>query len=133
MITNKNQLKKALKEGRIKGFERVYNFEEDNKVKVGDIATVERVQSNAYTTKWKVFNKEAWVYFDTIDVINGCVVYYSYLTENNVDKIDIDKKDLIEVSLDDKINKSYREGYSSYLYKYKFITMQNRIIEKEMI
>lgn len=132
MITNKNQLKKALKESRIKGFERVYNFEENNKVKVGDIATVEKVQSNAYTIKWKVYDKEAWVYFDNIDVINGCVVYYQYLTENDVDKINIDKENLIEVSLDDKINKSYREGYSSYLYKYKFIIMENRIIEKEM-
>lgn len=132
MITNKNQLKKALKEGRIKGFERVYNFEENNKVKVGDIATVEKVQSNAYTIKWKVYDKEAWVYFDDIDVINGCVIYYSYLTENNVDKINIDKENLIEVSLDDKINKSYREGYSSYFYKYKFIIMKNRIIEKEI-
>lgn len=132
MITNKNQLKKALKEGRIKGFERVYNFEENNKVKVGDIATVEKVQSNAYTTKWKVYGKEVWVYFDNIDVINGCVVYYQYLTENDVDKINIDKENLIEVSLDDKINKSYREGYSSYFYKYKFIIMKNRIIEKEI-
>lgn len=130
MITNKNQLKKALKEGRIKGFERVYNFEENNKVKVGDIATVEKIQSNAYTTKWKAYGKETWVYFDNIDVINGCVVYYNYLTEDEVNKID--KKYLVEVSLDDKINKSYREGYSSYLYKYKFITMQNRIIEKEI-
>ena len=130
MITNKNQLKKALKEGRIKGFERVYNFEENNKVKVGDIATVEKIQSNAYTTKWKAYGKETWVYFDNIDVINGCVIYYNYLTEDEVNKID--KKYLVEISLDDKINKSYREGYSSYLYKYKFITMQNRIIEKEI-
>ena len=133
MINNKNQLKKALKENKnnIK-IKRIYNLEKNNKIAEGTLAEVEHVQSNAFTIKYKEYNKACWIYFDNIEVKDNKIYYYSYIDNFNMEKVKQAEEEakksgieLIPVAEDDKINKQK----SNFKYIYKYIFMINEIIE----
>lgn len=135
MIKNKNQFKIALKNGNVKAIKRVYNVNNDNKIKEGNVGVVTYVQSNAYKLKWDCLDSETWTYFDNIEVVDNKIIYYDYIPDyKNIEEI---KKlllthkysELFEVSDNDKINDSYNNGYSNWKYTYKYITMINEIIE----
>ena len=135
MINNKNQLKKALKENKNNILiKRIYNFDNKNKIKVGDIATIEAVQSNAFMIKYNNIEKPCWIYFDNIDVEDNKIIYYNYIDNFDIEKAEETKKRMegaeitvIPVTEDDKINKNIQ---SNYKYIYKFIYIINEIIEK---
>lgn len=135
MIKNKNQFKIALKNGNIKAIKRIYNFDSDNKIKEGSIGVVTHIQSNAYTVKWDCLEKDAWTWFDSIDVVNNCIIYCSYIPDyyniNDIKSVLSTHKysDLIKVSDNDKINDSYNKGYCNWKYAYKYIVMINEIVE----
>lgn len=135
MIKNKNQFKIALKNGNVKAIKRVYNVNNNNKIKEGNVGVVTYVQSNAYRLKWDCLDSETWTYFDNIDVVDNKIIYYDYIPDyKNIEEI---KKllstrkynELFEVSDNDKINDSYKNGYSNWKYTYKYIAMINEIIE----
>lgn len=131
MINNKNQLKKILKENKNKIFiTRLYNFDESNKIKVGDIATIEKVQTNAFTIKYQAYEKEAWIYYDNIEVSDNKIIYYNYIPEHrkeDAEKIAKEKNiNLLPVADNDKIN---NDKYCNYKYCYKYIIMINKIVE----
>ena len=131
MINNKNQLKKALKENKNKIFiTRLYNFDDNNKIKVGDNATIEKVQSNAFTVKYDAYDKEAWIYYDNIDVKDNKIIYYDYIPEHKKEEAEklakIKNIELLPVADDDKINNN---KYSNYKYCYKYVIMINKIVE----
>ena len=134
MINNKNQFKNALKEGKIKEIKRVYNLDEVNKINVGEVATIEQVQSNAFTLRWSSLDKPTWTYFDNIEVKDNKYMYYGYIDDFDMNKAEMLKEhyenlgvEVLDVSDDDKINKN---RCSNYKYIYKFVTMINEIIEK---
>lgn len=59
MIANKNQLKNKLKENKNNIIiKRIYNLDKNNKIAEGETATVEKVQSNAFTIKYRGGNVE---------------------------------------------------------------------------
>lgn len=135
MIDNKNQLKKALKDNKNNILiKRIYNFEDNNKIKVGDLATVERVQSNAFTIKYNNFTNECWIYFDNIDVKDNKIIYYNYIdnfdlerTEEKINELKRQNIDILPVEPTDKINNN---RYNNYKYIYKYVYIINEIIEK---
>lgn len=135
MIKNKNQFKIALKNGRIKAIKRVYNIDNDNKIKEGSVGVITHIQSNAYKVKWDCLEKDTCTWFDTIEVVDNKIIYYQYIPEHkNIDeikeKLSTHKyNELYQIADDDKINDSYNKGYSSYKYIYKYIAMINEIIE----
>lgn len=135
MIKNKNQFKIALKNGRIKGIKRIYNMDNDNKVKEGSIGIITHIQSNEYRVKWDCLEKDSCTWFDSIEVVNNKIIYYGYIPEyKNIDEIKeklshYKYSDLINVSDNDKVNSNYKNGYSNWKYAYKYIAMINEIIE----
>lgn len=134
MINNKNQLKKALKENKNKIIiKRLYNFDDNNKIKVGDTATIEKVQSNAFTIKYDAYDKEAWIYYDNIEVKDNKIIYYNYIddfdekrTAEKVEQLKKENVDIIPVETTDKINQN---RYSNFKYVYKYIYIINKIVE----
>lgn len=137
MIKNKNQFKIALKNGRIKAIKRIYNIDNYNKITEGSVGVITHVQSNAYTVKWDCLEKDTWTWFDNIDVVNNCIIYYQYVPDyRNIDEIKeklstYKYNELIEVSEDDKINNNFKKGLNNWKYAYKYIAMINEIIERE--
>ncbi len=138
MINNKNQLKNKLKENKNNIIiKRIYNLDKNNKIAEGEEATVEKVQSNAFTVKYKSLDREAWIYYDNIEIKDNKIYYYSYIDNFNAEKVEQAKEEakkrnieLIPVKDDDKINDSYNKGYNNYKYIYKYIIIINEIIEK---
>lgn len=135
MITNKNQLKNKLKENKNNIIiKRIYNLDKNNKIPEGATATIEKVQSNAFTIKYDCLEREAWIYYDNIEIKDNKIYYYSYIDDFNAEKVKQAEAEaqkigveLIPVSADDKINKG---RYSNYKYIYKYIVIINEIIEK---
>lgn len=135
MITNKNQLKNKLQENKNSIIiKRLYNFEKDNKIPEGSTATIERVQSNAFTVKYDCLDREIWIRYDNIEIKDNKIIYYQYIDDFNTERTEREKQDLenkgievLSVSLDDKINKNRMSNYN-YIYKYVYII--NEIIEK---
>ena len=132
MINNKNQFKNKLKENKNNIIiKRIYNFDKNNKIAEGSTATIEKVQSNAFTIKYDCLGKTIWVYFDNIDIKENKIIYYDYIPDYKREEAKAKAKklniELLEVSSDDKINKN---NLSNYKYIYKYITMVNEIIEK---
>lgn len=133
MIKNKNQFKIALKNGNVKNIKRIYNFDNDNKIKEGSVGVITHIQSNAYTVKWDCLEKDTWTWYDTIDVVDNKIIYYQYIPDyyniNDIkEKLSTHKySDLISVSDDDKIN----NNHNAWKYTYKYIAMINEIIESE--
>lgn len=136
MIKNKNQFKIALKNGNIKKVKRIYNMDNDNKIKEGSIGVITHVQSNAYTAKWECLDRDAWTWFDNIEVVDNKIIYYNYIPDyKNIDEIKeklshYKYSDLISVNDNDKINDNYNKGYSNWKYAYKYIVIINEIIEE---
>lgn len=135
MINNKNQLKKALKENKnnIK-IKRIYNLEKNNKIAEGTIAEVEHVQSNAFTIKYKEYEKACWIYFDNIEVSDNKIIYYNYIddfdekrTAEKVEQLKKENIDIIPVESTDKINQN---RFSNFNYIYKYVYIINEIIER---
>lgn len=135
MINNKNQLKKALKENKnnIK-IKRIYNLEKNNKIAEGTLAEVEHVQSNAFTIKYKEYDKACWIYFDDIEVKDNKIIYYNYIddfdekrTAEKVEQLKKENIDIIPVELTDKINQN---RFSNFNYIYKYVYIINEIIER---
>ena len=135
MITNKNQLKNKLQENKNNIIiKRLFNFEKDNKIPEGSTATIEKVQSNAFTVKYDCLDREVWIYYDNIEIKDNKIFYYQYIDDFNLEKTNNIKKqlesegiDVLDVSLDDKINKN---RCSNYNYIYKYVVIINEIIEK---
>lgn len=138
MIANKNQLKNKLKENKNNIIiKRIYNLDKNNKIPEGSTATVEKVQSNAFTVKYNCLDREAWIYYDNIEIKDNKIYYYSYIDNFNDEKVkqaeaEAKKRniELIPVKDDDKINDSYNKGYNNYKYIYKYIIIINEIMEK---
>lgn len=135
MINNKNQLFKVLKENKNKiQIKRIYNFDNDNKIPVGTIGTIEHVQSNAFTIKYPVLERVCWIYptEHNIEIKDNKMIYYNYISEGHeqeAEKIAIEKNiELIKIDKDDKINKDYMKT-RNFLYIYKFIHIINEIME----
>ena len=135
MIKNKNQFKIALKNGNIKAIKRIYNVNNDNKIKEGSVGVITHIQSNAYKVKWDCLEKDTWTHFDSIEVVDNKIIYYDYISEyKNIDeikeKLSTHKyNELYQVADDDKINDSYNKGYNNWKCVYKYIAMINEIIE----
>lgn len=135
MIKNKNQFKIALKNGRIKAIKRIYNMDNDNKIKEGSVGVITHIQSNAYTVKWDCLEKDTWTWFDGIDVVNNCIIYYTYVPDyTNIDEIkemlsNTKYYELIKISDNDKINNNFKKNLHNWKYVYKYIIMINEIIE----
>ena len=138
MIANKNQLKNKLKENKDSIIiKRLYNYEKDNKIPVGSIGTIEKVQSNAFTIKYDCLDRDCWVYYEAygnIEIKDNKIIYYQFIDDFNLEKTNNIKKQLesegievLPVSLDDKINKN---RCSNYNYIYKYVVIINEIIEK---
>ena len=132
MITNKNQLKNKLKENKNNiTIKRIYNLEKNNKIPEGSTATIEKVQSNAFTVKYNCLDREAWIYYDNIEVKDNKIIYYCYVTDYLKETAEKEARskniELIPVDPDDKINKNRCSNYN-YIYKYVYII--NEIIEK---
>lgn len=129
MIENKNQLKKVLKENKNKiKIKRIYNLDKNNKIPEGSTATIEKVQSNAFTVKYDILDRECWIYFDNIEVKDNKIYYYGYIPDYQKEKAEEEAKklniELIKIDPDDKINKN---RCSNYNYIYKYIEMVNKI------
>ena len=129
MIENKNQLKKVLKENKNKiKIKRIYNLDKNNKIPEGSTATIEKVQSNAFTVKYDILDRECWIYIDNIEVKDNKIIYYDYIPDYQKEKAEKEAKkrniNLIPVSLDDKINQN---RCSNYNYIYKYVTIINKI------
>ena len=125
MINNKNQLKKALKENKnnIK-IKRIYNLEKNNKIAEGTIAEVEHVQSNAFTIKYKEYEKACWIYFDNIEVKENKIFYYQFIP---LEKVEHFKNfDLIELT---EAEKEKANKYNNWNYTYKIPYIVNEILE----
>ena len=141
MIENKNQLKKALKEGKIKGIKRIYNFNKNNKIPEGTFGNIETVQTNAYSVKYENLDKACWTWLDgsmgDIEIKDNKIIYYTYISEcfdkqKEAEKIQElkDKGIKIEaVEKTDKINKDYGKTRNFY-YIARYIEVINEIIEK---
>jgi ribose 5-phosphate isomerase RpiB len=135
MIINKNQLKNKLKENKNNIIiKRLYNFEKDNKIPEESTATIEKVQSNAFTVKYNCLDREIWIRYDNIEIKDNKIIYYQYIDDFNIEKAENIKSMLesqgiqvFNVSIDDKINKNRMSNYN-YIYKYIYII--NEIIEK---
>lgn len=132
MINNKNQLKNKLKENKNNIIiKRIYNLDKNNKIAEGSTATIEKVQTNAFTIKYDCLDNPVWIYFDNIDIKENKIIYYNYIPDYKREEAKAQAKKLniklLEVSPDDKINKN---NLSNYKYIYKYITMVNEIIEK---
>ena len=135
MINNKNQLKNKLKENKNNIIiKRIYNLDKTNKIPEGETATVEKVQSNAFTIRYKSLDREVWIYYDNIEIKDNKIYYYSYIDDFNTEKVKQAEEEakkrnieLIPVNTDDKINKNLQ---SNYKYIYKYIVIINEIIEK---
>lgn len=131
MIKNKNQFKKAILENKIKEIKRVYNFDKNTKIKENEKAILIASQTNCFQLKWNCLEKATYTYFDNIEVKDNKYFLYQYLSEkfdtkkieylkqNNIEIIPLDEKEYI------KINKGTNANY-----KYKFIIMINKIVEK---
>lgn len=137
MIKNKNQFKIALKNGNIKRVKRIYNMDNDNKIKEGSIGVITHIQSNAYTVKWDCLEKDAWTWFDTIEVVDNKIIYYDYIPSyyKNIDEIKekllhYKYSELIKISDNDKINNDFKSGLHNWKYAYKYIVMINEIVEE---
>lgn len=132
MIKNKNQLKNRIKENKesIK-IKRIYNIAKNNKISEGSIASIEKVQTNAFTIKYDNIAKDVWIYYDNIDVEDNKIIYYGYIADYNKEAAEKEAAEkhitLINVNPEDKINKN---NYSNYKYVYKYITIINEIIEE---
>lgn len=134
MIINKNQLKNKLKDNKNNIIiKRIYNLDKNNKIPEGTTATVEKVQSNAFTIKYDCLDREAWIYYDNIEIKDNKIYYYSYIDDFNDEKVKQAEAEakkigikLIPVDPDDKINKN---RYSNYKYIYKYVYIINEIIE----
>lgn len=129
MIENKNQLKKQLKENKNNIIiTRIYNFDKNNKIKEGEQATIENVQSNAFTIKYNSLDRACWVYYDNIEVKDNKIIYYSYIPDYQKEKAEEAAKEknieLIKIDENDKINKN---RLSNYNYIYKYIEMINEL------
>ena len=130
MIQNKSQFKQKIKENKDNVIiKRIYNYENNNKIPVGSVATVEHIQSNAFTLKWNCLEKATWCYYDSIELKDNKIYYYHYIPEGRELPLGVE---LIPVDRNDKINKEYGT-YSNYLYTHKFVIMVNEIIEKECV
>ena len=135
MIKNKNQFKIALKNSNVKSIKRVYNMDNDNKIKEGSVGVITHVQSNAYTVKWDCLDRDAWTWFDTIEVVNNKIIYYQYIPDYiNIDEIKeklshYKYNELYQVADDDKINNDFKKGLRNWKYIYKYIVMVNKIEE----
>lgn len=139
MIENKNQLKKALKEGKILKIKRIYNFEKDNKIPEGSEGVIETVQSNAFTIKYPFLEKACWVYYDiaTIEIKDNKIIYYQCISETFDSEKDQEKIKYFEglgakitlINKDHKFNKNY-EQHRNYIYIAYFPIIINEIIEK---
>lgn len=131
MINNKNQLKKALKENKnnIK-IKRIYNLEKNNKINVGDIAEVEHVQSNAFTIKFKNYDKPAWVYYENIEIKENKIFYFQFIPLEKVEQFktiaESENINIIELSQEEK---EKANKYSNYNYTYKIPYIINEILE----
>lgn len=135
MITNKNQLKNKLQENKNNIIiKRIYNLDKNNKIPEGSTATIEKVQSNAFTIKYDCLDHEAWIYYDNIEIKDNKIYYYNYIDNFDDEKVkqaetEAKKRNiqLIPVKDDDKINK---DRCSNYNYIYKYTVIINEIIEK---
>jgi hypothetical protein len=131
MTNNKNQLKKALKENknniRIK---RIYNLDKNNKIAEGTLAEVEHVQSNAFTIKYKEYEKPCWIYFDNIEVKENKIFYFQYIPLEKVEQYkaitESENINIIELSQEEK---EKANKYSNYNYTYKIPYIINEILE----
>lgn len=131
MINNKNQLKNKLKENKNNiTIKRVYNIDKNNKVQEGEVATVEKVQSNAFTIKYNCLEREAWIYYDNIEVKDNKIIYYDYIPDYKQEEAEKAAKEknieLIKIDDSDKINQN---RLSNYKYIYKYISIINEIME----
>lgn len=131
MINNKNQLKNKLKENKNNIIiKRVYNIDKNNKVQEGEIATVAKVQSNAFTIKYNCLEREAWIYYDNIEVKDNKIIYYDYIPDYKQEEAEKQAKikniELIKIDDSDKINQN---RLSNYKYIYKYIYIINEIME----
>lgn len=135
MINNKSQLIKRIKENResIK-IKRIYNFDNNNKIQVGEIGTIEHVQSNAFTIKYPNYEKACWLYLnvDGIEIKDNKIIYYQFISEGHekeAEQLAMQKNiNLIKIEKDDKINKDYMKT-RNFLYVYKFAYIVNEILE----
>ena len=135
MINNKNQFKNKLKENKNNIIiKRVYNFDKNNKILEGSTATIEKVQSNAFTIRYDCLENPAWIYFDNIEIKDNKIIYYNYIddfdekrTAEKVEQLKKENVDIIPVELTDKINQN---SYSNFKYIYKYAYIINEIIEK---
>lgn len=132
MIINKNQLKKALKERKENILiKRVFNMDKNNKIPEGSTATVEKVQTNAFTLKYNCLDRESWVYFENIEVKENYILYFDYIPDYRKEEAEQKAKEkgieLLKVDENDKINKN---SFSNYKYIYKYVIMKNEIIER---
>lgn len=126
MINNKNQLKKALKENKQNiSIKRIYNLEKNNKIAEGTLAEVEHVQSNAFTIKYKEYEKPCWIYFDNIEVKENKIFYFQYIPLEHVEQFK--NFDLIELTEEEKIKNNKGTNWN-YTYKIPYII--NEIIER---
>lgn len=134
MINNKNQFKNKLKENKDNIIiKREYNLEELNKIPVGTVGTIEKVQSNAVLISFEN-GCRPWMYFDNVDIIDNKIIYYNYIDDFDKEKAEEKKRlleskgvEVIEITPDDKINKN---NCANYKYIYKYIYIINEIIEK---
>ena len=140
MIENKNQLKKALKEGKIAGIKRIYNFDKNNKIPEGTEGKIEHIQSNAFTVKYPHLEKACWTYldgYDYIEIKGNKITYFQFVSETFDEKKDMEKIKSLEnqgayiwaVTKNHKINKDYGKTRNFY-YIAMFPYIINEIIEK---
>lgn len=131
MINNKNQLKKALKENKnnIK-IKRIYNLEKINKIAEGTLAEVEHVQSNAFTIKYKEYEKPCWIYFDNIEVKENKIFYFQYIPLEKVEhfKTIAEAEDLNIIELSQEEKTKLNKG-NNWNYTYKIPYIINEILE----
>jgi hypothetical protein len=136
MINNKSQLIKRIKENKesIK-IKRLYNFDNNNKIQVGEIGAIEHVQSNAFTIKYPCLKNACWLYLNgsmDVEIKDNKIIYYQFISEGHeteAEQIAMQKNiDLIRIKKDDKINKDYMKT-RNFLYVYKFVYIINEIME----
>jgi hypothetical protein len=122
-IENKSQLKANIDNITLK---RTFNFNTDNKVKVGSIGKVVYKQTNAFKVKYNTLENALCVYYDSIEVKDNKMLYYAYITDYDTERVDFESKikknniELIELT-DKEKEKMNKENNYNYVYKYVVI------------
>lgn len=125
MIKNKNQFIQALKNNKIKCIIREYQTEQaSQKIKIGDVATIKKIQSNALQVHYINANCDPWIYFNNYDVIDNKLIYYGIIPEEKKEYF----KNYNIIPLTEKEKIKYNSG-NNYNYKYKYVMIINKIME----